>query len=225
LIAVIGLGVVALLGGGVIFAWNAGLFAGADAQTAGVDPAATETGVVAVAEAGSEADTAPTDSTETGTELGTETSGEIAAAGETDGETPTDTGPSTPTDADDGGDDNAGGGASGGNEGQPKPIEYGNLIRQGTLYTHKSRGPNGDWDASEAYCRSLKRKKRHGLTKWRLATVAELNSFAGTEVDRLRYWTSEKNGSKARAVTIMTGQVSERDVTDPTLRAFCVSRK
>jgi hypothetical protein len=104
-------------------------------------------------------------------------------------------------------------------------LDFPNLIREGNLYTHKSRGPNGDWKAASEYCRGLKRKKRHGLSKWRMATVAELQAFRATEVDRLLYWSADVTGDKAKVVTMMSGSASDKPLTDPAPRAFCVSRR
>ena len=229
---VLGVGVVALLGGGAFLAWNSGLFAASEGGATGADPDAGDTAVLAVAEAGSETGAETGDSAGTETSAGSETGGGETASGTETGEATTDAGETASNDtgassqtggaAGDGGDD--GDDDSGGND-KPKPIEYGNLIRQGGLYTHKSRGPNGTWKSAQDYCRGLKRKKRHGLTRWRLATTKELKSFASTEVDRLLYWTSEKDGSTAKAVTIMNGRVSQRETSDPAPRAFCVSRK
>ncbi|KIG13425.1 serine/threonine protein kinase [Enhygromyxa salina] len=229
-IGVLGLGLLGLVGGGAFLAWNAGLFGGSGSGT--TTATATETdssndeGGLAMAEAESGADAGATetdtgDETGAGTETGAETSGET-------GSTPAaDTGADGDDDDDDGdGADDGGGGASdGGANDKPKPIEYGNLIRQGSIYTHKSRGPNGSWTNAKDYCSSLKRKKRHGLTKWRQPTVAELKSFGGTEVANLLYWSGESDGRKAKTVAVMGGTVSERELSNPAPRAFCVSRK
>ena len=78
---------------------------------------------------------------------------------------------------------------------------------------------------SKGYCRKLKNRKRHGLTKWRMPTTAELGKFRSTEVDRLQYWSNEKDGEKAKVVTMMSGRITDRPMTDLAPRAFCVSRK
>ena len=106
------------------------------------------------------------------------------------------------------------------------PFEPSALIKAGSLYTHKAHGPNGDFDSAKKYCRNLKRKKRHGLSGWRMATVTELQSFRGTEVSKLLYWSSdEAAGGKAQAVSIVTGKAEARALTDPAPRAFCVSKR
>ncbi|PRQ05185.1 Serine/threonine-protein kinase PknB [Enhygromyxa salina] len=225
----IGLGVVGLLGGGVALAWSQGWFATGDPEADSESETTGETGTVVAAEAGGEIPDLP--SGETGASSA-ETGG--TAGDESGGETGADTGDEKTDDtsgAQDSGGSSSGGSSSGGGSGgdssddQPIPIDFGNLIRQGSLYTHKSRGPNGTWSSAKTYCSGLKRNKRHGLTKWRLAKVSELDKFRSTDVDRLLYWSSESDGRKAKAVTMMNGAVSERAISDPAPRAFCVSSK
>ncbi|PRQ01248.1 protein kinase domain-containing protein [Enhygromyxa salina] len=234
-VGVLGLGLIGLIGGGAVLAWNSGVFAGSASDTAASDSdsGATETGGgTVVADADTDADQPATTggetggATETGGETGTAAAAETGEGGDDSKANDDDGGGGDDGGDDDDGDDDDGGAAGdGGSAEKPKPIEYGNLIRSGSIYTHKSRGPNGTWKSARDYCRSLKRKKRHGLTKWRQPTVAELASFGGTEVANLLYWSSETDGSKAKTVAVMDGRVSERDVDIPSPRAFCVSRK
>jgi serine/threonine protein kinase len=241
----VGLGLLVLLGGGVAVALSSGIFAGDDDKVAKSDEG--ETGTIAPAETGGSPPDLPIPPSETSAETGTEpstTTGEATTAGTTAGTTDTaDDAGSTTT----GGGGTTGGGTTGGSttgggttggsttggddEGgddggeTPPRLDFANLIREGSLYTHKSRGPNGNWASANDYCRGYKRKKRHGLTKWRMATVAELQAFRATEVDRLLYWSAEVTGDKAKVVSMVAGSTADKLLTDPAPRAFCVSRR
>jgi serine/threonine-protein kinase len=240
---VIGLGVVALLGGGFGVAWSLGAFAGGKKVASG-DSGGDETGVVA-AESGAATPDLPS-AGETGASVGeTGAGGEAGqdtgasaeggassggsagdSGGGSAGDSAGDSGGSAGDSGGSGAGDDDGGGDSGGST-PPKnpPFEPSKLVEVGKLYTTKARGPNGTWQSAKNHCRTLDRKKRHGLSQWRMPTVAELQSFRSSEVDKLRYWSSETNGRKAKAVSLMNGKVEELDVNEEAVRAFCVSRR
>jgi hypothetical protein len=58
-----------------------------------------------------------------------------------------------------------------------------------------------------------------------MATVAELQAFRATEVDRLLYWSADVTDSKAKVVNMVSGSAGDKLLTDPAPRAFCVSRR
>jgi eukaryotic-like serine/threonine-protein kinase len=245
----IGLGVVALIGGGFGLAWALGAFEGKPKIASG-DEGGDETGVVAAEGAG------PRDlAGETGNDAGAgETSGETGAPASAEG--PDDEGAAA-DEADDAGDDAAddagddssdapsttgggssttgggssttGGGSSttGGGSTPPRdpPFEPSRLVRSGTLYAPSARGPNNHHTGARNYCRSLARSKRHGLSQWRLPTVAELQSFRNTNIDKLLYWSSEVSGTTAKTVMLMSGKVDDRNTSDKAPRTLCVSRR
>ena len=242
------------LAGGGAWAWSQGmldpLLAGISQSTDTGEGAETD-----AAEAGEAGETSgPTDepppadlgSGDTGTGDAGETSGGTTGSAE-DTETsaaPTDTGADSGADdpsggeasGDEGGDDSGASGGSGGSgdsgdsggtpvDDKPKPPAMSKLVLVGGLYTHKSPGPNGTHDTARSYCRGLKRKNRHNLGKWRMATVSEISKFRGTEVKNLLYWSSEKSGDSAKTVKLFNGESSERSTSDPSPSAFCVSRR
>ena len=257
----IGLGVVALIGGGFGIAWSLGAFSGGGGKrVAGGDSGGDETGVVA-AESGptptpdlpssGETGAAPGETgaaTDAGQDSGASTDGSASTGGGDSGGSGSggdsggsgsggdsggsgsggsgsggDSGGSSAGDS--GGDDD--GGDDGGGSTPPKnpPFEPSKLVQSGDLYTTKARAPNGTLASAKSYCRSMARKKKHGLSGWRLAKVSELLSFRSTEVSKLRYWSSETAGRKAKAVSLMTGTVEELEVGDEAVRAFCVSKR
>ncbi|MFO7567291.1 MAG: protein kinase [Enhygromyxa sp.] len=235
---VIGVGVVALLGGGFGVAWSLGVFDG-DKRVAGADSSGDETG--------DETGEIVGDSQAVSSDLPGGETGAIAEGGQ-DSDAGTEGGDSGATGeaSADSGEASADSGGDDGSDPPPKdpppkdpppkdpppkdpppkdpPFSPGSLIKVGNLYTPKTRGPNGTWASARSYCRSLASKKRFGLSGWRLAKVSELQSFR-SEVDKLLYWSSETDGRKAKAVSTMSGKVDERDVGDQTPRAFCVSRR
>ena len=227
--------------GGGAWAWSQGmldpLLASGSSDTQ--DSGEAEAGAATEAEAGEATDEPPpadlasadTGTEDTGAETGTESSGD---ATETSGAADSgDSGADSDSDASGGesdSDSDSGSGGSGGTGGTPandtpKPPVMSKLVVVGGLYTHKSPGPNGTHDTARSYCRSLKRKKRHNLSKWRMASVSEISKFRGTEVKNLLYWSSEKSGDAAKTVKMFNGQSSERSTSDPSPRAFCVSRR
>lgn len=253
---VLGLGVVALLGGGVGVAWSLGAFDG-DERVASKDASGDETGVIA-AESGPESGPETPDlpsSGETGASVGEtgaegeagqdtgaaaeggastgggDSGGSGSGSGGDSGGSGGDSGGSGGDSGGSGGDSGGSGGDSGGSDGggstPPKkpPFEPTKLVRSGSLYTTKARGPNGTFASAKNYCRSLARSTKHGLSGWRLAKVTELQSFRNTGVDKLRYWSSETDGRMAKAVTLMNGKVEQLAVSEQAVRAFCVSRR
>jgi serine/threonine protein kinase len=259
---VIGLGVVALLGGGFGVAWSLGVFEGGGKRVAKGDSGGDETGVVAAESgastppdlpSGGETGGKPGDtgaSTDAGPDSGASAEGGASTDGGGSGGSAGDSGGSAGDSGGSAGDSGGSAGDSGGSAGdsggsagdsggedeggedsggatpvKDPPFEPSALIKSGNLYTQKAHGPNGDFDSAKKYCRNLKRKKRHGLSGWRMAIVSELQSFRGTEVSKLLYWSSEEDGSKAKAVSMVTGRAEARPLTDPAPRVFCVSKR
>jgi serine/threonine protein kinase len=250
---VIGLAVLALLGGGFGIAFAVGAFDGKDKDkhTVKGDSGDDETGVVA-AESGPPPTPDLPSSGETGVAVA-----ETGAGTDAGQDTAADTGASTTDGASTGGSGDSGASGSGGDSGAsgsggdsgshdgghdgghddggddtggtpPKdpPFEASKVVKSGDLYTHKARGPNGTWSKSKSFCRSMAVKKKHGLKHWRMPTVAELESFRSTDVDKLRYWSSETDGrNKAKAVALRDGKVEQLAMTEETVRAFCVSKR
>jgi hypothetical protein len=249
---VIGLGVVALIGGGFGVAWSLGAFSKGDRVATG-DSGGDETGVVA-AESGpltpdlpstgeTGASVGETGGAEAGTDSGASAEGGDASTGGAASTGGGDSGGSSTGGSDSGGSsggssgggdsggssggDSGGGGDDGGEKPHPKdpPFEPTKLVQSGSLYTTKAHAPNGTFASAKRHCAGLKNKKKHGLKGWRMATVAELLSFRTAGVDKLRYWSSESDGRKAKTVSLLNGKIEQLDLGEEAVRAFCVSKR
>ncbi len=110
----------------------------------------------------------------------------------------------------------------------PKP-DLKLVVQSGNLFTPKVAAENTKSLAeASAHCTSLKRKKFGNLGQWRLATSGEVLKFRDIkEVDKLTYWTSDKEmAGKAKRVNMVRGNVMETDPADSAnTRPFCVAKR
>ncbi|WP_053335416.1 protein kinase domain-containing protein [Plesiocystis pacifica] len=219
---------VALIGGGVAWAWSVGHLDGLlgtqktpDAVASSDTEGEGDEGEDAVTDTTGEGDTSAavggsdTGGSDTGTDTAADGTGETTGTGGADETTGTTTGA--------GGDDSSDDSSTSG--GSTPSYQMGKVYKSGRLHALRSRGPNGSWASANSYCRKLKRQRKFGFSKWRMASVKELQGFRSAGVDKLLYWSRETSDSTAKTVNLLNNQVADRERENKAPRAFCVSSK